>query len=565
MDLKKTGIILMALIGSYATAQNSKLADLVTEFEADNWALNRTYNVEESEEYYQRFSRFYDDWDKKLSALDFGSLSQQGKVDYVLLKNLVTKGKYFLDQDYEAFDEVAEVSHFTKDIFQFIKDRRRGKKPDSKELAQIFQNATQTIDSEMESWKAKPFKDWQTADKASEVVKSLQKGLEEAYNFYYGYDPDFTWWVEKPYERLNEKLTVYAEFLKNNYSENSVKDDGSGIIGKPIGEDALNESLAMAFIPYTPSELIKTAEEQFEWCKNEMIKASRELGYGDDWKKAMEHVKNTYVPAGEQPQAIMDLYSQSVDFIEKRDLITLPDLAKETWGMEMMSPERQKVNPFFLGGRDIIISYPTMEMDHNDKLMSMRGNNPNFSFPTVQHELLPGHNLQYFMTSRHKSYRRPFYNPFWTEGWALYWEIILWNKGFPQTPEQKLGMLFWRIHRCARIIFSLKFHLGEMTPQECIDLLVDEVGHEYANAEAEVRRSFTTNYPPLYQLAYMMGGLQFYALRNEMLDKGWTEKQFHDRVMKEGRMPVELLRALLQDLPLNKNYRTKWKFSTAFK
>lgn len=565
MDLKKTGIILMALIGSYATAQNSKLADLVTEFEADNWALNRTYNVEESEEYYQRFSRFYDDWDKKMSALDFGSLSQQGKVDYVLLKNLVTKGRYFLDQDYEAFDEVAEVSHFTKDIFQFIKDRRRGKKPDSKELAQIFQNATQTIDSEMESWKAKPFKDWQTADKASEVVKSLQKGLEEAYNFYYGYDPDFTWWVEKPYERLNEKLTVYAEFLKNNYSENSVKDDGSGIIGKPIGEDALNESLAMAFIPYTPSELIKTAEEQFEWCKNEMIKASRELGYGDDWKKALEHVKNTYVPAGEQPQAIMDLYSQSVDFIEKRDLITLPDLAKETWGMEMMSPERQKVNPFFLGGRDIIISYPTMEMDHNDKLMSMRGNNPNFSFPTVQHELLPGHNLQYFMTSRHKSYRRPFYNPFWTEGWALYWEIILWNKGFPQTPEQKLGMLFWRIHRCARIIFSLKFHLGEMTPQECIDLLVDEVGHEYANAEAEVRRSFTTNYPPLYQLAYMMGGLQFYALRNEMLDKGWTEKQFHDRVMKEGRMPVELLRALLQDLPLNKNYRTKWKFSTAFK
>tara|TARA_B100000949_G_scaffold102173_1_gene91022 strand:+ start:850 stop:2547 length:1698 start_codon:yes stop_codon:yes gene_type:complete len=565
MDLKKTGIILMALIGSYATAQNSKLADLVTEFEADNWALNRTYNVEESEEYYQRFSRFYDDWDKKMSALDFGSLSQQGKVDYVLLKNLVTKGKYFLDQDYEAFDEVAEVSHFTKDIFQFIKDRRRGKKPDSKELAQIFQNATQTIDSEMESWKAKPFKDWQTADKASEVVKSLQKGLEEAHNFYYGYDPDFTWWVEKPYERLNEKLTVYAEFLKNNYSENSVKDDGSGIIGKPIGEDALNESLAMAFIPYTPSELIKTAEEQFEWCKNEMIKASRELGYGDDWKKALEHVKNTYVPAGEQPQAIMDLYSQSVDFIEKRDLITLPDLAKETWGMEMMSPERQKVNPFFLGGRDIIISYPTMEMDHNDKLMSMRGNNPNFSFPTVQHELLPGHNLQYFMTSRHKSYRRPFYNPFWTEGWALYWEIILWNKGFPQTPEQKLGMLFWRIHRCARIIFSLKFHLGEMTPQECIDLLVDEVGHEYANAEAEVRRSFTTNYPPLYQLAYMMGGLQFYALRNEMLDKGWTEKQFHDRVMKEGRMPVELLRALLQDLPLNKNYRTKWKFSTAFK
>lgn len=564
MCFKKAGIFITALIGSLATAQNSKLADLVTEFEADNWALNRTYIVRESQEYYQRYSRFYSDWDKKMADIDFSSLSQQGKVDYVLLKSLMQKQAYFLNQDYDGFKEVSVVTSFANDIFSFIQERRRGKKPDAKQLAQTFQDATAAIDSEMESWKSKPFKDWQTADKASGLIVSLQKGLEEAYKFYYGYDPDFTWWVEKPYQKLNEKLTAYAEFLKENYSEGSVKDDGSGIIGKPVGEAALKESLVLEFIPYSPEQLIQTAEEQFEWCKNEMIKASREMGYGDDWKKALEHVKNTYVPAGEQPQAIMDLYSHSVDFIEERDLITLPELAKETWGMQMMSPERQKVSPFFLGGRDIIISYPTMEMDHNDKLMSMRGNNPNFSFPTVQHELLPGHNLQYFMTSRHKSYRRPFSTPFWTEGWSLYWEIILWNKEFPQTPEQKMGMLFWRIHRCARIIFSLKFHLGEMTPQECIDLLVDEVGHEYANAEAEVRRSFTTSYPPLYQLAYMMGGLQFYALRNEMLEKGWTEKQFHDRVMLEGRMPVEILRALLQDLPLNKNYKTKWKFSTEF-
>tara|TARA_R110002012_G_scaffold72738_4_gene185845 strand:- start:15075 stop:16775 length:1701 start_codon:yes stop_codon:yes gene_type:complete len=565
MSLKKITIVLVAFVGAWGTAQNSRLADLVTEFEMDTWALERTYIVDESEEYYQRFTSFYGDWQKRMSNIDFSSLSQQGKVDYVLLKNLINKRAYFLNQGYNDFKEVDAVSNFANNIFSFIKERRRGKKPDAKQLAKTFQDATVDIDADMETWKSKPFKDWQTADKASDVVTSFQKALKEAYEFYYGYDPDFTWWMEKPYQKLNEQITAYAEFLKENYSEDSVKDDGNGIVGKPIGEEALKESLALEFIPYTPAELIKTAEEQFEWCKNEMIKASRELGYGNDWKKALEHVKNTYVPAGQQPQAIMDLYAHSVDFIEERDLITLPELAKETWGMKMMSPERQKISPFFLGGRDIIISYPTMEMDHNDKLMSMRGNNPNFSFPTVQHELLPGHNLQYFMTSRHKNYRRPFSTPFWTEGWSLYWEIILWNKGFPQTPEQKMGMLFWRIHRCARIIFSLKFHLGEMTPQECIDLLVDEVGHEYANAEAEVRRSFTTSYPPLYQLAYMMGGLQFYALRNEMLAQGWTEKQFHDRVMLEGRMPVELLRSLLQELPLTKNHKTTWKFSTDFK
>jgi uncharacterized protein (DUF885 family) len=205
-------------------------------------------------------------------------------------------------------------------------------------------------------------------------------------------------------------------------------------------------------------------------------------------------------------------------------------------------------------------------MSHEDKLMSMRGNNPNFSFPTVQHELLPGHNLQFYMNARHKPYRSVFGTPFWMEGWALYWEINLWNKDFPRTPEEKMGMLFWRIHRCARIIFSLKYQLGEWTPQECIDMLVDEVGHEYANAEAEVRRSFATSYtPPLYQLAYMVGGLQFYALRNELLEKGWTEKQFHDRVMQENMMPVSVLRFLLENKEIPEDYKASWKFSTDFK
>jgi uncharacterized protein (DUF885 family) len=65
---------------------------------------------------------------------------------------------------------------------------------------------------------------------------------------------------------------------------------------------------------------------------------------------------------------------------------------------------------------------------------------------------------------------------------------------FPKTPEDRIGFLFWRSHRCARIIFSLSFHLEKMTPQECIDLLVNRVGHEVDNATAEVRRSFNGTY-----------------------------------------------------------------------
>ena len=226
----------------------------------------------------------------------------------------------------------------------------------------------------------------------------------------------------------------------------------------------------------------------------------------------------------------------------------------------MMSPERQLVNPFFTGGADITISYPTNTMSYEDRMMSMRGNNPHFSKATVHHELIAGHNLQQFVNQRNRTYRN-FGTPFWSEGWALYWELILWDMQFAKTPEDRIGMLFWHMHRCARIIFSLNYHMKKWTPQQCIDFLVDRVGHERANAEGEVRRSFVGRYPPLYQLAYLTGGRQFYALKKELVDGGkMSYKQYHDAVLQLNAMPVEMVRAILTKQPLTENFKTNWRF-----
>ena len=122
-----------------------------------------------------------------------------------------------------------------------------------------------------------------------------------------------------------------------------------------------------------------------------------------------------------------------------------------------------------------------------------------------------------------------FYTPFWVEGWTLHWEVLLWERGWARTPEERIGMLFWRMHRGARVVFSLAFHLGQMTPDECVEMLVGEVGHERDNAIAEVRRSFGGDYDPLYQAAYLLGGLQVHALYREMTENGrMTAREFHD-------------------------------------
>ena len=102
-----------------------------------------------------------------------------------------------------------------------------------------------------------------------------------------------------------------------------------------------------------------------------------------------------------------------------------------------------------------------------------------------------------------------------------------------------------------------------MTPQEAVDLLVNRVGHERANAEAEVRRSFNGTYSPLYQAAYMLGGLQIRALHQELVQSGrMTNRAFHDAIMQGGRMPIEMVRARLTNAPLRRDYRAQWKFIT---
>jgi len=448
-----------------------QMGNLITAYREDQSALQRKYNVTESAEFYERFKRFFDDYKRQVEVVDFDRLSGTDKVDYVLLKNQIDKDAHALALSKKEFDEVSQVTSFSPGLYDFIKNRRDGKKVPADATARMFDDMSRAFAEAKANAVKAPYASWQQAEKASAVIRSLRHGLQEAFGFYDGYDPMFSWWAAKPFAALDTALAQYAKILRNNYQNTSVPDDGSGIVGKPIGREAINKALHNEFIPYTPEELITIAEKQFAWCEQEMLKASTELGFGKDWKGAMEKVKNTFVAPGDQPAMVVGLAEEAIQFLRQRDLITIPPLAAETWRIRMMSPAAQRLNPFFLGGEEIIVSYPTNTMEHREKMMSMRGNNPHFSKATVHHELIPGHHLQQFMQRRHKPYRELFETPFWIEGWALYWEMNLWDKGFAKSPEDRIGMLFWRMHRCARIIFSLNYHLGKMTPRQCIDFL----------------------------------------------------------------------------------------------
>jgi hypothetical protein len=539
----------------------TEMYDILVRYQADRGSLMRFYTIAGSPERRDRMMAFYNDYLAQLDKQPFESFLVGGKADWLLLRRELESELYLLKEEAANYEKIKGLVSTGAPLYELEKLRRRGKHLDSEKVSADLILAARKMETELKSLSKIPPLQPEEARLAAEVILGQRNALNSVYDFYNGYDPQFSWWVKKPYQQMDTLLAQYGKKIASRVDSSQLpKNDGSGIIGQPIGEKELLRLLQYEYIPYSPEELVDIANREFAWCDAEVRKASREMGFGDDWKAAQEKVKMSFVPAGQQPEAMLKLYDESVAFLKKNNLIDIPPMAEETWRMRMIPPKQQLISPFFLGGEVLQISYPTDDMQQEDKMMSMRGNNPHFSRATVHHELIAGHHLQQFMNNRNHAYR--FYRtPFWTEGWALYWEFILWDKGFPQSPEDRIGMLFWRMHRCARIIFSLNYQLGKWTPQQCIDFLVDRVGHERANAEGEVRRSFTSNYGPLYQLAYMTGAFQFYALKKELVDSGkMSYKQFHEAVLQQNSMPVEMLRAILTKQKLSRDFKTNWRF-----
>ena len=533
----------------------------IVQYREDLRSLLRYYDTPYSASRRERLRRFYEDRLAQIDMMPFDSLSIGGRVDLILLRRKIREDLLALQREADIHAQIARWVDPGNAVDSLALLRQRGKSLDGEAVAaQLDEIRRQYLAHRSLAKEDKPLPP-EHIRQLRATLDGQRKALKGIAEFYDGYDPLFSWWVKRPLADLDSCLADQSKFWETRQDTGLLSpDDGSGIVGKRTGPAELERLLRAEMIPYTSDELIRIAEREFAWCETEMLKASRELGYGTDWKAALEQVKQTYVPPGRQPEAMLALYTESVDFLKQHDLLTIPPLAEETWRMRMIEPARQRISPFFLGGEVLQIAYPTDDMTHAEKRMSMRGNNPHFSRATVHHELIAGHHLQQFMNARYKDYRS-FDTPFWTEGWALYWEMLLWDLGFAQSPEDRIGMLFWRMHRCARILFSVHYHRGEWTPQQCIDFLVDRVGHERANAEGEVRRSVTGGYGPLYQLAYLVGGLQFKALKEELVDSGkMTYKTFHDVVLRENNMPVEMLRAILTGQDLPRTFETNWRF-----
>ncbi|WIM67844.1 DUF885 domain-containing protein [Corynebacterium breve] len=171
---------------------------------------------------------------------------------------------------------------------------------------------------------------------------------------------------------------------------------------------------------------------------------------------------------------------------------------------------------------------------------------------TVFHEGVPGHHLQLGITLTERDnlnlWRRAVnWNSGHGEGWALYAEQLMDEFGHLQDPGCQMGMLDSQRLRAARVVLDIGVHLGKKVPEGtgiwdasyAKAFLRDNTAMDEVNLSFELDRYLgLAGQAP----SYALGQRAWENLRDDALAEGQTLVGFHDRALKLGSMPMDLLR-----------------------
>ena len=327
------------------------------------------------------------------------------------------------------------------------------------------------------------------------------------------------------------------------------KADSSGIPGPARGREGLIRDLQDDMIPYTPEQLIALANKEFAWCEKEMKKASREMGFGDDWKKAaLEKTKTMHVPPGGQPAMIRDLIFQAIAYLRANDLVTVPEVAAESQHMTMMSPQAQLSNPFFLGG----VADPGVVSDRRDGIRRAHAEHARQQPAVLARDRVPRDDPRAqprrLLWARFNDYRANLGagGPVLRRRLAALLGTDDVRPGLRQDAgaEGRRAVLAHAPLRAHHLLAQVPH--GPVVAAGIRRLPGGSRGPRARQRHGRSAPVVRGRYGPLYQAAYLLGGLQLRGLRRELVDsKQMTEKAFHDEILRQGSMPIALLRLAL--------------------
>ncbi|MCZ6623366.1 MAG: DUF885 domain-containing protein [Deltaproteobacteria bacterium] len=347
-----------------------------------------------------------------------------------------------------------------------------------------------------------------------------------------------------PFKEMVEKakgaLKQFAEFLHRDLIPRS-----RGVYA--VGEEHYHLLLKKRhFLNHDAQGLLTLGENLFNKTKKELAELAEEIAPGKTIQEVTLKIQENHPSAGELLPSYQKAMEAARNFVRDQRLVSFP-LREELRVVHTPEFQRHEIpfaaylSPSPKDPEQIGYYYVTPATD-NDLL---REHNWTGLENTSVHESYPGHHLQFTVANsipeastlpRLMNESSVFY-----EGWALYCEQLMQEKGFLKTKEHRFVMLKDRLWRALRIIIDVKTQTGKMSYDEAAELMVRELGFPRAQAQADLN---WYSQSPSIPMGYALGWSIIIRLRNqerERLGARFNLCEFHDRLLSAGSISLPLV------------------------
>ena len=166
------------------------------------------------------------------------------------------------------------------------------------------------------------------------------------------------------------------------------------------------------------------------------------------------------------------------------------------------------------------------------------------------HEGIPGHHMQIAIAQELEGV--PKFRKFggytaYIEGWGLYCEKIPKEMGLYQDPYSDFGRLAMELWRACRLVVDTGIHDKKWTREEGIAYYQKNTSASERECVRMVERHIVM---PGQATAYKIGMMKILELREKakaQLDDQFDIRQFHDVILKQGALPLDMLEKQVDD------------------
>ena len=337
-----------------------------------------------------------------------------------------------------------------------------------------------------------------------------------------------------------------GKFLKEDYQPKARQDDG---IGTHAEARAYYRALTKYFttLDMSPDEIHALGLSEVARIRAQMDEIISETGFDGDFKAFVAFLRSDpqfYAKTEDELLMRAAWIAKQIDGQMPQFFKTLPRLSYGVMAVPENIAKNYTTGRYWGGNPDAGRAGNYLVNTYD---LSQR---PLYNLPALTaHEGVPGHHHQIALSQELKNlpqFRRRLYPNAFGEGWGLYAEKLAADMGIYKTPYERFGQLTYEMWRACRLVVDTGLHWLGWDRAKAEACFYENSALSEHNIKTELDRYISW---PGQALSYKIGELKILELRKraqDALGDDFDIGLFHDAVLENGGMPLDLLEAQIR-------------------